>query len=186
MRKLKLQMHISLDGYVAGPNGESDWMTFSDDGFEYVNALIDTSDTLLLGRKMSDGFMDYWESVAKQPENPKNSFAIKIVNIPKIVFSKTIEESKWGNTTLAKGDIVEEVEKIKKKDGKDIIVYGGANFVSNLIRENLIDEYHLNVNPTAIGSGLAIFNNLKDGLQLQLIKSQALDSGVVVNTYLAK
>ena len=188
MRKLKLQMQTTIDGFVAGPNGELDWMAlpFDDELTDYENNLIDACDTILLGRKMTDGFMNYWEGVLKQPESPEYCFAEKMINTPKIVFSKTIKESKWRNTTLANGDIVEEIEELKKKNGKDIIVYGGANFVSNLIKENRIDEFHLFINPTAIGGGLEIFSNSENKFRLQLIQSQAYDCEIVVNTYLAK
>lgn len=175
MRKLKLQVQMTVDGYVAGPNGELDWMTFETDDklSARINALTDTSDTILLGRKMTDEFVNYWTSVLDNPESPEYSFAQKMVNIPKIVFSKTIKESKWANTTMANGDLVEEIEKLKKKDGKDIIVYGGASFVSSLIKNNLIDEYHLFVNPVAIGKGMTIFGNSEERLKLRLIKSEA-------------
>ena len=106
-----------------------------------------------------------------------------MVNTPKVVFSKTLKESNWANTTLANGDLVEEVEKLKQKDGKDIIVYGGATFVSNLIKENLIDEFHLSINSTAIGRGLTIFGNLEDRLKLKLIQSNTFSNGKVVNYY---
>lgn len=185
MRKLKLQVQISVDGFVAGPNGEMDWMTLSTDDKlrAYINALTESSDTILLGRKMTDGFVNYWTSVSKDPENPLHSFAQKMVNIPKVVFTKTLTESNWANTTLATGDLVEEIERLKNKDGNDIIVYGGASFVSNLIRENLIDEYHLAINPAAIGRGMTIFGGLKETLKLKLIQSTALSIGKVVNQY---
>ena len=86
-------------------------------------------------------------------------FAEKMVNTPKFVFSKTLEKSNWTNTTLVNGDLVEEINNLKNRDGKDILVYGGAEFVSNLIKENLIDEYHFIINPTAIGKGLTIFGD---------------------------
>lgn len=178
---------MSVDGFVAGPNGEQDWMTWDwdDELSAFADDLTDSCDTILLGRKMTDEFVNYWESVLDKPESPEFSTAEKMVNYPKIVFSRTIKESKWSNTTLANGDLVEEVEKIKRQDGKDIIVYGGANFVSNLIRENLIDEYNLFINPTAIGRGLRIFGNSEDKkLSLKLSRSQAYDCGIVVNTYL--
>ena len=187
MRKLKLQVQISVDGFVVGPNGELDWMTFSrsrDEKLaEYVNALTDSSGTILLGRKMTDEFVNYWTSVLDDPESPEYSFAQKMVNTPKIVFSKTLKESNWANTTVANGDLVEEVEKLKQKDGKDIIVYGGVTFVSNLIKENLIDEFHLSINPTAIGRGLTIFGNLEDRLKLKLVQSNVFSGGKVVNHY---
>lgn len=105
------------------------------------------------------------------------------MNTPKVVFSKTLKESNLANTTLANGDLVEEVEKLKQKDGQDIIVYGGATFVSNLIKENLIDEFHLVINPTAIGRGLTIFANLEDRLKLKLVQSTTFSNGKVVNHY---
>ncbi|MEJ7683010.1 MAG: dihydrofolate reductase family protein [Segetibacter sp.] len=103
-----------------------------------------------------------------------------MVDIPKVVFSKTLEKSTWTNTVLAKGNLADEIANLKKQDGKDIIVYGGANFVSNLIKENLIDELNLFVNPTAIGKGLRIFT---ERANLKLTKTQAYDCGIVVNTY---
>lgn len=181
MRKLKLQVQITVDGFVAGPNGELDWMTFSTDEriADRVNELTDSSDTILLGRKMTDGFIDYWTSVLENPESEEYTFAQKMIDIPKVVFSKTVTESKWVNTTVANGDLTEEVEKLKNSDGKDILVYGGANFVGNLIKNNLIDEYHLIVNPVAIGNGMSIFGESIKKLNLQLINSESFASGEV-------
>ena len=188
MRKLKLQVQITIDGFVAGPNGEMDWMTSeADDEVEAVmNALTDSSDTILLGRKMNDGFVDFWTSVLDTPESPVYAFAQRMIDTPKIVFSKTVKESKWANTTVANGDLVEEIEKLKQQDGKDIVVYGGATFVSNLIKENLIDEFNLFINATAIGSGLTIFSKLEGNLRLELTNSQRFECGEVLNTYQLK
>lgn len=170
---------MTVDGFVAGPNGELDWMTFgSDDELsKRINELTDSSDTILLGRKMTDGFVDYWTSVLENPDSPEYSFAQKMVNIPKVVFSKTVTQSRWANTTLANGDIVEEVEKLKNKDGKDILVYGGASFVSSLIKNNLIDEYHFFVNPAVIGKGLTIFGEIEKTRKLKLISATQFDCG---------
>ena len=180
MRKLKLQMQMSADGFVGGPNGELDWMSFKfgqDDKMEqFVNELTDSSDTLLLGRKMI--FVDYWENV--KPDSPEYLFAKKMVNISKIVFSKTIKSVAGKNIVVENGDLVTEVNKLKGKEGKDILVYGGATFVSNLISENLIDELNIFINPTAIGSGLKFF---KDITKLHLLKSTAYECGVIANTY---
>lgn len=185
MRKLKLQAQMTVDGFVAGPNGELDWMIFGADErmSERVNELTDSSDTILMGRKMTDGFIDYWTSVLENPESPEYDFARKMIDIPKIVFSKTVTESKWVNTTVANGDLTEEIEKLKNLDGKDIIVYGGASFVSSLIEKNLINEYHLIVNPVAIGKGLSIFGDLEEKLNLRLVKSEVFSTGEVELNY---
>jgi len=127
MRKLKLQIQTTIDGYVARLNGDTDWMTFTPDEefIRFCNSLIDSSDTILLGRKMTDDFVKYWERVlSKDPDIP---FAKKMVNTPKIVFSRTLEKSIWTNTILATGNLTEEINNLKNQKGKDIIVYGGAS-----------------------------------------------------------
>ena len=189
MRKLKLQMQISIDGFVAGHNGELDWMTWEwdDELTKYVGDLTNSFDTILLGRKMTDGFISHWTNIVKNhPDSPEYASAKIFVDTPKIVFTKTLNESAWANTTLAKADIVEEVNKIKNQNSeKDIIVYGGAGFVSSLIKNNLIDEYHLFVNPTAIGKGMEIFNDVEK-FSLKLADSKKFDCGIVVLTYVKK
>lgn len=185
MRKLKLQMQTTLDGFVGGPQGELDWMTMDwDDALKKrVDELTDSVDTILMGRKMTDGFVNYWTNAVENPESPEYEFAKKMVDYPKIVFTRTLDESRWPNTVLAKDTLADEIARIKSEPGRDAIVYGGANFVSNLIRENLIDEYYLFVNPTAIGRGLTIFDGLSEKMGLKLIDSQSCDCGVVLNTY---
>lgn len=186
MRKLKLQMQITIDGFVAGANGEMDWMVFDwdDELKNYVNEITEPVDCIILGRKLAQGFIPSWTSRIANPETA-DAFAHKMVDTPKIVFSRTLDESPWATTVLAKGDIVEEVNRLKNQTGKDIIVYGGAGFVSSLIKENLIDEYNFFVNPTAIGRGMTIFGKLEDKtLSLKLNRSQSYNCGIVVNTYL--
>lgn len=184
MRKLKLQMHTTVNGFVANPNGKLDWMIQSKDGMQLVNSLIDSSDTILMGRKMTDEFVKFWTDVVNnKPDSPWFSFAKKMVDTPKVVFTKTLTESPWANTTLAKGDIADEVNRRKNQSGKDILVYGGAGFVSSLIKKNLIDEYNFFVNPAAIGKGMEVFNGLEETFNLTLIKSRLFECGVVVNCY---
>lgn len=180
-------MQLTLDGFVGGADGEMDWMVFDwNDAIKNdVNKLIDSSDTILMGRKMSDGFVKYWTNVLEDPANPEHAFAKKMLDTPKVVFTKTLEASPWANTVLAKGDIVEEVNRLKNQLGKDIIVYGGAGFVSSLIKEDLIDEYNFFINPTAIGHGMTIFGKSEDKKSsLKLSHSQSYSCGIVVNTYL--
>lgn len=181
MRKLKLQMDVTVDGFVTGPNNELDWMTFDmkdNKAMDDLNKIIDSSGTLLMGRKMTDEFMDYWTGV--KPESPEYEFAQKMVDVPKIVFSKTVKESRWINTTVTDDDLVKKVNELKAEDGKDILVYGGVSFASSLIDNNLIDEYHFFVNPTAIGNGKSIFGGTT---KLKLAGSASYDCGVVLNSY---
>lgn len=183
MRKIKLQMQMSLDGFVARPNGELDWITWDEDDKleQLINSLIDSSDTILLGRKMTGEFVSYWENiVTNKPDSREFSFANKMVNIPKVVFTKTLDKSTWNNTTLAKGNLADEIANLKKQNGKDIIVYGGAGFVSSLIEEGLIDEYHFFVNPTAIGHGMPIFESLDRTQKFSVIQSMYYSCGITV------
>ena len=158
-------MQLSLDGFVAGPNGQLDWMTWNwDEGLKkYVSDLTDTVDTILLGRKMTDGFIGHWQNVVdNQPESPEYAFAKKMVDAKKMVFSKSIKKVEGRNTAVENGDLLRTVNQIKSERGKDIIVYGGASFVGSLLNLNLIDELYLFVNPTAIGEGRRIFTDRKN------------------------
>jgi dihydrofolate reductase len=185
MRKLKLQVQLSVDGYVAGPNGELDWVMrdWDNELKNYVNELTDSVDTILLGRKMTDGFVSYWTNVTTNPDDPEYAFAKKMIETPKVVFTRTLNKSKWENTRIATGDLTDEVNRLKSQGGKDIIVYGGASFVTSLIRAGLIDEYHLFVNPTLLGHGMTIFKDLDERRNLAFVKSVAFPCGIVVLHY---
>jgi dihydrofolate reductase len=128
---------------------------------------------------MTDGFVSHWSNAAKNTDDPEYAAAKKFVELPKIVFSRTLNKSIWDNTEIATGDYVQFINQLKKKSGKDIIVYGGAGFVSSLIKNNLIDEYHLFINPTAIGKGLEIFKDLNEKLNLKLVNTKIFSNGVV-------
>jgi dihydrofolate reductase len=185
MRKLKLQVQISVDGYIAGTNGEMDWLVWDwDEGLKnYVNELTEPVDCIVLGRKLAQGFIPYWAGVAANPDDPQWSAGKKFTATKKVVFTKTLDTSEWHNTVLAKGDLTDEITNLKKQDGQDIIAYGGAAFVSALIKHGLIDEYHLFINPTAIGCGMTIFNELDHKLNLRLVKSTSFACGIVVLNY---
>jgi dihydrofolate reductase len=179
MRKLKLQVQMTVDGFVAGPEGQLDWMTQHDDGVVgRIVQITDSSDTILLGRKMTDGFIKYWEAV--QPDSPEYVFARKMVDTPKVVFSRTLKRVEGKNVRVETGDLVQAVNQLKAQRGKDIVVYGGATFVSELIEHDLIDELNIFVNPVVIGRGMRIF---KDRKALRLTGSTAYPSGLAINTY---
>lgn len=182
MRKLKLQVQMSVDGYIAGPNGEMDFMVWNWDEElkSYVAAITAPVDCIVLGRKLAEGFIPYWADVAADDTNPEQAAGRKFTDTPKVVFSGSLDQSQWDNTVVAGGDLVEEVTKLKNQPGQDIIAYGGATFVADLIRHDLIDEYHLLINPGAIGKGLPIFT---EKTPLELVKATQFECGIVALQY---
>lgn len=185
MRKLKLQVQISIDGFVStGPNDEQKWVTWAWEEIRpQVLELLDSSDTILIGRKLAIDYIPYWEDVNTKSDDPMYEVAERIVPAKKVVFTKTLNKSIWNNTVLAKGNLTDEVNKLKKQNGKDIMVYGGSSFVSSLIKEGLIDEYHLFFNPVALGHGGAIFDQLKNIRQMKLKNSIIYPCGIVLLHY---
>ena len=185
LRKLRLQVQMSVDGCIAGPNGEMDWMVglLDDESIKYAYKITESVDTILLGRKMTDVFISSWLDVMNKPDDPLFVFAKKMIETPKVVFTKTLNKSRWINTDIATGDLVEEVSKIKRQNGRDIIVYGGASFDSSLIKEKLIDEFYLFINPVAIGNGMTIFKDLNDIQKYTLIESKVFESGKILLRY---
>jgi dihydrofolate reductase len=189
LRKLKLHVQMSIDGCIAGPNGEMDWMVglLDDKIIKYENEFIESIDTILLGRKMTDVFISYWSDVIKnKPDDPWYAFAKKMIEIPKVVFTKTLNKSKWINTDIATGDLTDEIIKLKSRDGKDMVVYGGASFDSSLIKLGLIDEFLLFINPVAIGNGMTIFKDLNEIQKFNMVESMPFDSGEVLLHYEAR
>jgi len=191
MRKLKLQIQTSLDGFAARPNGEGDFLFFSGKNDpEALQQVIDfnvelagSSDTLLMGRKMAaPGFFQHWENVADNlPGSPWHQMAQLIVNFRKIAFSRTGASLAGRNLEVENGDLATVVKALKEQPGKDILVYGGADFVSSLISLDLVDEYYIVVCPVAIGAGLPIFKEQKI---LSLESSKAFKHGKILNKYL--
>lgn len=195
MRKLKLEVQTSVDGFIADTEGRTNWAVWNwTDNWNWDNELrqyhIDlttSSDCILLSRKMAEeGFIDHWEKMAENLTNPQYAFAKPVAEMQKLVFSKTLEKANWKNAELIKGDFVNEIRRLKSMDGKDLIVYGGATFVSSLIKAGLIDEFHLFVNPIALGNGKTIFKILDSTLNLNLENCKSYGCGVVVLKYVKK
>lgn len=185
MRKLTLQMQTSLDGFVAtGPNDEQAWVTWALEEIKpHVVALLDSIDTILIGRKLAVDYIPFWLDTAKKPDDPMIEFATRIVAAKKFVFTHTLSKSPWPNTELAKGNLTDEVNKLKNQPGKDIVVYGGSSFVSALIKERLIDELQFYINPVVLGKGDHIFDQIDTFRQLKLKESVALNCGIVKVIY---
>jgi dihydrofolate reductase len=185
MKKLKLAMQMTIDGFVAGPNGEADWVFLPGKqdpaAFKFGIDLAGSCDTLLIGRKSAAGFTAHWENLAdNHPDSPWNPFAKLIADMRKIVFSHDLHEFNFRNIEVETGHLVTVVQELKKQSGKDLLVYGGVNFAKSLIGLNLVDEYYFIVNPVALGSGQTIFSG-KQIMQLQ--ESIAYSNGKVMNRY---
>lgn len=176
MRTFKLQVQTSLDGYMGGPNGEMDWLTFgwTDDLNAYGTALHEPVDCIVLGRKLAEGFIPHW---ASQPETEEQAAIDMMNNTPKVVISQTLSKSPWDNTVVA-ADLVETVHRLKAEPGGDMIAYGGGELVASLIAEGLLDELHLFVNPTAIGAGIPVFPNLERPQPFELVAARPFDCGI--------
>lgn len=187
MRNVKLQVQLSIDGFVGGVGGEMDHLTWNwdDELKKYVTDFTDASDTILMGGVLYQGMSGFWSAVT--PDNEQYEFAQKMNNYTKVVFSRSLQKPlTWNNSRLAGSDAASEIGTLKKQPGKDIVVYGGARFVSGLIRENLIDEYHLFVNPVVIGKGLPIFADVTGNLPLTLAAARPFACGITVLEYRKK
>jgi dihydrofolate reductase len=178
MRRLILQTGISIDGYVAALDGSHPW----DDGggSEAVKGWILDSvwdaGAHLMGRVTYEEMASFWPTSTSEFARPMNE-------IPKVVFSKTLERADWPETRIASGDLAEEVERLKREPGNDLIAYGGARLDQALSRLGLVDEYRLMVQPAALGAGLPLFKDLPSPLQLELVEATTYPSGLAIHVY---
>ena len=185
MRKVILSNLVTLDGFFEGPNKELDWHIVDEEFKEYAIDLLSKVDALLFGRVTYQLMADYWPAAATNPSTPKSDLEIadKMNNLPKIVFSKTLQEVKWNNSRLVKENIAEEISKMKQQPGKVMVIFGSGSIVSNFMQHGLIDEYRIIVNPVVLGNGNPLFKGIKDKHNLNLLKTRAFSSGVVILYY---
>jgi dihydrofolate reductase len=188
MRKLKLQMNITVDGFVGRENHEMDWVTFDwgDKVGSFCIQNLEEVDFILLtlGKKADATFITYWHDTAKKPEDPYYELAKKISSTPKIALTQYAINAEFPNTEIIQGNIIEEVKRLKSQAGNELLVYGGVRFASSLVENDLIDEFSLLVNPVAMGKGLPIFDKIGSKLDLQPTTSEKDTSGIIINTYL--
>lgn len=177
-------MQITLDGYVAGPNDEADWLINSDDDWAELFKDLETANTFLLGSKMYPGYSKYWQSVLNNSDSDPNElkFAKLADRSQHIVFTKSDFKPDWRNTRVAH-DPTTEITRLKNENGKNIIAWGGANFAASLIKLNLVDEYRFALNPTILTKGKSLFNNLEQQKKLSLIDAKPLTSGLTILRY---
>ena len=185
MRNVVLSMFITLDGFIAGPNGEFDAFDPSEEELTFGNEFFRSVDGFLLGRVMYEGFVSYWDALdptdgSLSPAN--REFAHIFRQKTRIVFSRTLEKVD-DKAILIKDDIATEVSKLKHQPGRDLALVCGPDLLARLVQLGLIDEYRLMVLPTALGRGKALFGGLEEGLKLKLLSTRAFASGTVLHHY---
>ncbi|HET7480918.1 MAG TPA: dihydrofolate reductase family protein [Rubrobacteraceae bacterium] len=177
MRKVIVSEFVSLDGVMEDPS----W-TFQFTSEEQPKFKLDelaAADALLLGRVTYEGFAAAWPSMTDE-----EGYADMMNSYPKYVVSETLEEPlEWNNSTVIKGNVAEEIRKLKQQDGKDILVFGSAALVNTLMERDLIDEYRIMIFPVAVGSGKRLFTEGSDTKIMRLVEMRTFGSGVVVLSY---
>ena len=187
MRKLITTTWVTIDGFIAGPKGEMNWIgeIYDEAMGKYEDDLVSSADTLLLGRVTYQSFAGSWPYV---PDNPNASegekiYARKLNAMRKVVFSRTLESVEWNNSTLMQEIIPEQIAQLKQEDGRDMLIYGSASIVQTLTNFGLIDEYQILVHPVVLGGGKPLFQDIKDQVKLKLVNSKTHPSGVMVLYY---
>src|SRR5580693_4378197 len=182
MRKVVVFNMVSLDGYFVDGRGDMSWAHKNDEEWNtFVSGNASGNGVLLFGRVTYDMMASYWPS----PMALKNSPAVaKGMNeMPKIVFSRTLDKVTWNNTKLLKGDLAPEVRKLKRESGPDMVILGSGSIVSQLAEENLIDEYQLATSPIVLGKGRTLFESVTKKLNLKLTQSRTFGNGTVFACY---
>lgn len=185
MRKLILFMHTSLDGFVAGPNGEMDWIIVDDEIFEYAGKRINESDTALYGRVTYQMMENYWPAAADQPGATKHDMEHSrwYKMAAKVVLSKSMQGMHLTNTTIISDALSDNINRLKEPPGKDIIVFGSPTAAHSLMKNDLIDDFWLFLNPVLLGEGIPLFSDVEDIRKLGLLSSHVFSSGVIALHY---
>ena len=186
MRKIILQEWLSLDGFLAGKNNNLDFFTadaelnkYSDDD---LLKFMEGIDIILLGRITYELFIEFWPTATTDIE----VIADKLNSTPKIIVSNTIKKAPWGkwpDAHVISGDVINEIRDLKAGAGKDIVLWGSISLANSLMKENLIDEYHLRICPVVLGSGKKLFEDISERLKLKLVNFKRYESGLVLLEY---
>lgn len=178
-------MHTSLDGFVAGPNGEMNWINIDASLFDFVATMTDQADTALYGRVTYEMMQSYWPKAGEKPNATKHDkeHSAWYNKVSKIVLSKTISEKGIDKTTVISSQLADNINKIKKQDGKNILIFGSPGASQSLLNEGLIDEFWLFVNPIILGQGMPLFKNVTGTTTLKLVESKTFECGVIALHY---
>ena len=186
MRKIISFMHMSLDGFVAGPNGELNWVKVDEEIFDHVGKRISQGDTALYGRVTYQLMESYWPTAGDKPNASKHDIEHSkwYSKVHKIVLSKTLKDSGLGYTTIISSNVTDRINEIKQEAGPDILLFGSPTATHSLIQLNLIDGYWLFVNPIILGQGIPLFTtDIKDIIKLNLVTTRPFTSGVTELNY---
>lgn len=185
MRNLVYFMHSSLDGFVAGSNGEMDWITVDDEIFDFVTTMTDQVDTALYGRVTYQMMEAYWPTAGEQPNASRHDkeHSIWYKNISKVVLSKTINETGLLNTKVISDNLSENINKLKQQSGKNILIFGSPRASHSLLNLGLVDEFWIFINPILLGQGIPLFKNVPELIKLRLLDTKTFTSGVVALHY---
>ncbi len=177
MKKIIAFEWLSLDGFIGGPNGETDWFVWDQEIEKFAKEYQSKIDTMLFGRITYEVMASYWPTTASSTEDPMITDFMNNTN--KIVFSKTLEKVEWKNSTLSKEIIPGEIKKLKQEAGKDIIIYGSGSIVSQLMKLGLIDEFQIMINPVVLGGGKPLFRKVEKS-NLKLLTTRSFTGGSVL------
>jgi dihydrofolate reductase len=181
MRKIIVSNYVSLDGFIAGPEGEIDWFVWDEEMAKYSRDLLYSIDTLLFGRVTYELMAGYWPTASPPSEDQVIIDAMN--NLPKIVFSRTLARADWTNTTLVKEVNKEEILKMKQQPGMDMVIFGSGSIVSAFSQLGLIDEYRIIVNPVVLGRGKPLFKDIRERINLKRLKTKTFSSNGNVVLY---
>jgi len=180
MRNLVAFMHVSLDGFVANPGGEMNWITIDDEIFKDAIMLADNADMALFGRVTYQMMESYWPTVLANDSSTEleRQHAQWMEDTNKMVFSETLDKVTWNNTRLINKYIPQEIINLKQLPGKNIMIFGSPRLTHSFMQWDLVDEYRINVNPVILGGGIPLFN-IHSRINLKLIATKNFKSGVV-------
>ena len=180
MRKIVVSMHISLDGFVAGPNGEMDWIIVDETMFDFGAKLTDNADTALYGRNTYQMMNSYWPTAAEQPQATRHDIEHSkwYKSVRKIVLSSSMKGKVPDKTIVINGNVTDEIKSIKQEAGKDILIFGSPTACHSLMQDDLVDDYWLFVNPVLLGKGIPLFGNISERTKLKLESTKTFQSGV--------
>jgi dihydrofolate reductase len=185
MRKIISFMHISLDGFVAGPNGEMNWIKVDEEIFDHVGKRVSETDAAMYGRATYEMMENYWPTAGDKPGASKHDIEHSkwYKTAHKFVISTTMKDALLPNTTIISDNLADRINKIKLQPGSEILLFGSPTATHTLMQQNLIDGYWLFVNPIILGQGIPLFANIKEQIKLKLLATKQFTSGVTELRY---